>query len=208
MPRRRPRFARFSRRRWPDMDGWWRARHPGGAVPANSRRTHHHPRAGSVDVRVVALREKRHSTTAARHARNGRRALVSSSGARPLHRRGRARVGAARSRCRGQQRCFQRESISRGRAIQCLLIFARMTGSKRRRTPIARRGRSMGATVRAAPPRRCNLESRRPRAGHGTRGSPRHEECWLLLTRERSPLIRGGVVGVAGARDALPRGAL
>ena len=33
--------------------------------------------------------------------RNGRRALVSSSGARPLHRRGRARVGAARSRCRG-----------------------------------------------------------------------------------------------------------
>ena len=30
-----------------------------------------------------------------------RGALVSSSGARPLHRRGRARVGAARSRCRG-----------------------------------------------------------------------------------------------------------
>ena len=32
---------------------------------------------------------------------SGRRALVSSSGARPLHRRGGARVGAARSRCRG-----------------------------------------------------------------------------------------------------------
>jgi hypothetical protein len=38
-----------------------------------------------------------------RHSRSwcGRRPLVSSSGARPLHRRGRARVGAARSRCRG-----------------------------------------------------------------------------------------------------------
>ena len=47
-----------------------------------------------------------------------------------------------------QQRCFQRQSISRGRAIQCLPTFARMTGSRRRRTHIARRGRSMGATVR------------------------------------------------------------
>ena len=49
--------------------------------------------------------------------RSGRRALVSSSGARPLHRRGRARVGAARSRCRGAAALFQRQSISRGRAI-------------------------------------------------------------------------------------------
>jgi hypothetical protein len=46
-----------------------------------------------------------------------------------------------------QQHRFQRQSISRGRAIQCLPTFARMTGSKRRRTHIARRGRSMGVTV-------------------------------------------------------------
>ena len=48
-----------------------------------------------------------------------------------------------------QQRCFQRQSISRGRAIQCLPTFAWMTGSKRCRTHIARRGRSIGATVRS-----------------------------------------------------------
>jgi len=35
-----------------------------------------------------------------------------------------------------------------GRAMQCLPSLARITGSKRRRTLIARRGRSMGATVR------------------------------------------------------------
>ena len=43
---------------------------------------------------------------------------------------------------------FQRQNTSRGRAIQWLPTFARMTGSKRRRTHIARRERSMGATVR------------------------------------------------------------
>jgi hypothetical protein len=43
----------------------------------------------------------RHPRRPAPRSRNGRRALVSSSGARRLHRRGRARVGAARSRCRG-----------------------------------------------------------------------------------------------------------
>jgi hypothetical protein len=72
-----------------------------------------------------------------------------------------------------QQRCVQRQRISRGRAIQCLPTFARMTGSKRRRTHIARRGRGLGATVRAATPRRCKLESRRRPARHGTRGLPR-----------------------------------
>ena len=73
-----------------------------------------------------------------------------------------------------QQRCFQRQSISRGRAIRCLPTFAWMTWSKRRCTQIARRGRSMGATVRGChTPRRCNLESRRPPARHVTRGSPR-----------------------------------
>ena len=66
-----------------------------------------------------------------------------------------------------QQRCFQRQSISRSRAIQCLPTFARMTGSKRRRTHIARRGRSMGATVRschAAP-----MQSRKQASAGSTR---------------------------------------
>ena len=66
-----------------------------------------------------------------------------------------------------RQRCFQRQSISRGRAIQCLPTFARMTGSKRRRTHIARRGRSMGATVRdchAAP-----MQSRKQASAGPTR---------------------------------------
>ena len=75
-----------------------------------------------------------------------------------------------------QQRCFQRQSISRGRAVQCLPTFARMTGSKRRRAHIAGRGRSMGATVRgchAAPMQ--SRKSRRAPARHGTRGSPRTE---------------------------------
>jgi len=51
------------------------------------------------------------------------------------------------------QHCFQRQSISGGRAIQCLPTFARMTGSKRRRTHVPRRRRSMGATVRGLPRR-------------------------------------------------------
>ena len=72
-----------------------------------------------------------------------------------------------------QQRCFQRQSISRGRAIQCLPTFAGMTGSKRCRTHIARRGRSIGQQSGVATPRRCNLESRRPPARHGTSGLPR-----------------------------------
>ena len=66
-----------------------------------------------------------------------------------------------------QQRCFQRHSISRGRAIQCLPTFARVTGSKRCRTHIARRGRSMGATVRschAAP-----MQSRQQASAGSTR---------------------------------------
>ena len=66
-----------------------------------------------------------------------------------------------------QQRCFQRHSISRGRAIQCLPTFARVTGSKRCRTHVARRGRSMGATVRschAAP-----MQSRQQASAGATR---------------------------------------
>jgi hypothetical protein len=68
--------------------------------------------------------------------------------------RNRCIAGAVRESVRlavgvkARQRCFQRQSTSRGRAIQCLPTFARMTGSKRRRTHVARRGRSMGATVR------------------------------------------------------------
>ena len=31
---------------------------------------------------------------------------------------------------------------------------------------------------------------------------------WLLLSRGAITLTRGGLVGIAGARDALPRGAL
>ena len=65
-----------------------------------------------------------------------------------------ASPGPCESRCSSkvgvevQRRCFRRQSISRGRAIQCLPTFARMTGSKRRRIHVARRGRSMGARVR------------------------------------------------------------
>ena len=51
--------------------------------------------------------------------------------------------------------------------------FARMTGSRRCRTHIACRGGASEQQSGAATPRRCNLESRRPPARHGTPGSPR-----------------------------------
>jgi len=50
-----------------------------------------------------------------------------------------------------RQHCFERQSSSGGRAVQCLPTFARMTGSKRRHTHVPRRGRSMVATVRGLP---------------------------------------------------------
>ena len=82
-----------------------------------------------------------------------------------------------------QQRCFQRQSISRGRAIQCLPTFARMTGSKRRRTHIARRGPSMGATVRschAAP-----MQSRKQASAGSTR------DAWFATVPIVAPTLRG-----------------
>ena len=104
-----------------------------------------------------------------------------------------------------QQRCFQRQSISRGRAIQCLPTFARMTGSKRRRTHIARRGRSMGATVRVATPRRCNLESRRPPARHGTSGLPTHPSVGLDEAHARCRHLGGLAPGARNQRTAIVR---
>jgi hypothetical protein len=52
-------------------------------------------------VQAQALPLRQQSGRDEPRCRIGRRPLVSSPGARPLHRRGRARVGAARSRCRG-----------------------------------------------------------------------------------------------------------
>ena len=95
-----------------------------------------------------------------------------------------------------QQRCFQRQSISRGRAIQCLPTFARMTRGKRCRTHIARRGRSMGATVRschAAP-----MQSRK----HASAGSTRDE--WFAtnaLVRVRAPARSPSTRTCPGVRD-------
>jgi hypothetical protein len=71
---------------------------------------------------------------------SGRPPLVSSSGARPLHRRGRARVGATRSRCRGAAALLPEAKHRPPSSDQVLDHLARMTGSKRRRTHIARRG--------------------------------------------------------------------
>jgi hypothetical protein len=66
--------------------------------------------------------------------------------------------GVARKGVRRGVLCLG-QGISRGRAIQCSPTFAQMSETKRRRTHTARRGRSMRATVRAATPLRCNLES-------------------------------------------------
>ena len=88
-----------------------------------------------------------------------------------------------------QQRCFQRQSISRGRAIQCLPTFARMTGTKRRRTHIARRGRSMGATVRgchAAP-----MQSRKQASAGPTRDAWFATNGSANLARTARSLSRG-----------------
>ena len=84
---------------------------------------------------------------------SGRRPLAASSGARSLHRRGRARVGAARSRCRGAAALLPEAKHQPPPSDPVLAHFARMIGSKRRPTHIARRGRSMGATVRCCHPR-------------------------------------------------------
>jgi hypothetical protein len=94
-----------------------------------------------------------------------------------------------------------------GRAIQCLPTFARMTASKRCRTHIARRGRSMGATVRgchAASMRSrkmsfpgCDPEGVRPRRCEGGRPSCRAAEgvaravavrAAVLFNRRHRPL--------------------
>ena len=68
-----------------------------------------------------------------------------------------ASLGPCESRCSSKSVSRCSSAASRGQAsaaggrIQCLPTFARMTESKRRRTHIARRGRSMGATVRGCP---------------------------------------------------------
>jgi hypothetical protein len=58
-----------------------------------------------------------------------------------------------------RQRCFQRQSISRGRAIQCLPTFARMTGSKRRQHT-QRAPRSEHGSNSHRPPRRADAISK------------------------------------------------
>jgi len=102
----------------------------------------------------------------------GRRRLTSSSGAGPLHRRAVRESVELEVRVEVQERCFQRQSISRGRAIQCFPTFVRRIGSKQRRTDVARRGRSMGPNNQGRP-RRADAVSkaavRRPDTGRVVR---------------------------------------
>ena len=78
----------------------------------------------------------------------GRGPLVSPSGARPLHRRGRARVGAARSRCRGAAALLP-EAKHQPRACDPVLAHLRADdqGQAAPRTHCAAGG-AWGATVR------------------------------------------------------------
>ena len=106
----------------------------------------------------------RSATCVGRLCRIGRRALVSSSGARPLHRRGRARVGAARSRCRGAAALLP-EAKHQPRPCDPVLAHLRADdqGQAAPRTHCAAGG-AWEQQSRVATPRRCNLESRRPPA--------------------------------------------
>jgi hypothetical protein len=132
----------------------------------------------------------------------GRRTIVSSSGARPLHRRGRGRAGAARSRCRGAAALLSVEKHLPRPSVQCTPTFARMTANNRRAhaSPAAgraweqqsaaatravaiskagARGPDAGRVVRHGPSRRGRLLlrqdaiARRSRFGPGDRGRQR-----------------------------------
>jgi hypothetical protein len=106
-----------------------------------------------------------------------RRPLVSSSGARPLHRRGRARVGAARSRCRGAAALLP-EAKQQPRPSDPVLAHLRADewGASGAANTSRAAGGAWEQQSGVATPGRCNLESRRAPARHGTRGSPRLQQ--------------------------------
>jgi hypothetical protein len=106
-----------------------------------------------------------------------RRPLVSSSGARPLHRRGRARVGAARSRCRAAAALLP-EAKQQPRPSDPVLAHLRADewGASGAANTSRAAGGAWEQQSGVATPGRCNLESRRAPARHGTRGSPRTQE--------------------------------
>jgi hypothetical protein len=114
---------------------------------------------------------------------DGRRPIVSSSGARPLHRRGRARAGAARSRCRGAAALLSEAKHRPRPRIQCLPTFARMTGSNRRAHASPPAGGAWEQQSEGLPRRADAISKagvRRPDTGRVVRHEP--SSCgWLLL---------------------------
>jgi hypothetical protein len=102
-------------------------------------------------------------------------------------------------RVKVQQRCFQRQSISRGRAIRRLPSVAGMTGRKRRRTHIAA-PRAEHARDSKGLPRRGDAISkagvRRPDTGRVIRHEPRPGAgppgSWLACSR--------GGMGASGSK--------
>ena len=116
---------------------------------------------------------KQKSLHASSWLRSRRGPLASSSGARRLI------AGAVREsvqlegQCRGAAALLPQHQPWPSDPV--LAHFAWMTGSKRRPTHRAPPGRAWKQQRGAAAPRRCNLESGRPPAGHGTRGSPRKD---------------------------------
>ena len=126
----------------------------------------------------------RSATCVGRLCRIGRRALVSSSGARPLHRRGRARVGAARSRCRGAAALLP-EAKHQPRPCDPVLAHLRaMTRGKRRRAHIAPRAEH-GSNSHGLPRRADAISKagvRRPDTGRVVRHAG-PSGVWLLVTR-------------------------
>jgi hypothetical protein len=133
-----------------------------------------------------------------------RRPLVSSSGARPLHRRGRARVGAARSRCRAAAALLP-EAKQQPRPSDPVLAHLRADewGASGAANTSRAAGGAWEQQSGVATPGRCNLESRRAPARHGTRGSPRQGQ-WRLVAAygrsDRSP--RAG--RLAGPQEGFP----
>ena len=119
-------------------------------------------------IPVLLLRQQRgYATQPAPGLWNGRRPLVSSSGARRLHCRGCARVGAARSRSRGAAALLA-EAKHQPRPSDPALAHVRADDPEPAAPQhIARRGRSVGATVRgcyAAP-----MQSRKQASAGPTR---------------------------------------
>jgi len=102
--------------------------------------------------------------------------------------------GPCESRCSSKSVSKWSSAASSGKALsaaeRCSACPLRADDSEQAAPHIRRAPRAEhGSNIRAARPRRCNLESRRPPARHGTRGSPRTESCFGVSRATESPRL-------------------